>query len=110
MHRLQELVRLHRMGTGAREVARLLRVSPNTERFWRTTLDAAGLLKGPADEVPAIEVLAGAAPERTPPQQVSSVADVEPRIKELLKKGAQPRPSTIGCGSTMGTSREATGR
>ncbi len=32
MHRLQELVRLHRMGTGAREVARLLRMSPNTER------------------------------------------------------------------------------
>jgi hypothetical protein len=31
MHRLQELVRLHRMGTGAREVARLLKMSPNTD-------------------------------------------------------------------------------
>lgn len=32
MHKVQELVRLHRMGTGAREVARLLGISPNTER------------------------------------------------------------------------------
>jgi len=32
MHRLRELVRLHRQGTGAREVARLLGMSPNTER------------------------------------------------------------------------------
>ena len=32
MHRLQALVRLHRMGTGAREVARMLHMSPNTER------------------------------------------------------------------------------
>ena len=32
MDRLQELVRLHRMGTGAREVARLLSMSPNTEK------------------------------------------------------------------------------
>jgi hypothetical protein len=31
MHQLQERVRLHRLGTGAREVARLLGVSPNTE-------------------------------------------------------------------------------
>jgi len=31
MDRLQELVRLHRMGTGARKVARMLRMSPNTE-------------------------------------------------------------------------------
>lgn len=32
MDRLQELVRLHRMGTGAREAAHLLRMGPNTER------------------------------------------------------------------------------
>jgi DNA-binding CsgD family transcriptional regulator len=35
MHQLQELVRLHRLGTGAREVARLLGVSPNTARVHR---------------------------------------------------------------------------
>src|SRR5262245_28773742 len=32
MHRLQDLVRLYRLGTGARLVARRLRISPNTER------------------------------------------------------------------------------
>ena len=35
MDRLQELVRLHRMGTGEREVARLLGMSPTTERSYR---------------------------------------------------------------------------
>lgn len=39
MDRLQELVRLHRMGTGAREVARLLRMGPNTERDYRDALE-----------------------------------------------------------------------
>jgi DNA-binding NarL/FixJ family response regulator len=32
MHRLQELVRLFRMGCGVKEIARLLKMSPNTER------------------------------------------------------------------------------
>lgn len=39
MDRLQELVRLHRMGTGAREVARMLLMSPNTEREYRQALE-----------------------------------------------------------------------
>ena len=43
MDRLQELVRLHRMGTGAREVARILQISPNTEREYRVALGAEGL-------------------------------------------------------------------
>ena len=38
MDRLQELVRLHRMGTGVREVARLVSMSPNTERAYREAL------------------------------------------------------------------------
>lgn len=49
MDRLQELVRLHRMGTGAREVARMLQISPNTEREYRLALEAEGLLAGAAD-------------------------------------------------------------
>jgi hypothetical protein len=47
MDRLQELVRLHRMGSGGREVARLLGMSPNTERTYRIVLEASGLLAGP---------------------------------------------------------------
>jgi hypothetical protein len=43
MDRLQELVRLHRMGSGARDVARLLGMSPNTERVYRIVLKSAGL-------------------------------------------------------------------
>jgi len=35
MHGLQELVRMHRGGTGARATARLLKVSPDTEREYR---------------------------------------------------------------------------
>ncbi len=46
MHRLQDLVRLHRLGNGAREVARLLEMSPNTERDYRLSLSEAGLLEG----------------------------------------------------------------
>ncbi len=49
MDRLQELVRLHRMGSACREVARLLAISPNTERQYREILAAEGLLDGIAD-------------------------------------------------------------
>ena len=52
MHRLQELVRLHRMGVGAREIARILGISPNTERSYRRALDAEALLAGPTDALP----------------------------------------------------------
>ena len=57
MHRLQELVRLHRMGTGAREVARMLHMSPNTEREYRHALEAEGLLAGSLDELETLELL-----------------------------------------------------
>jgi transposase len=60
MDRLQELVRLHRMGTGAREVARMLRMSPNTEREYRQALEKEGLLDGPAEDIAALEVLKAA--------------------------------------------------
>lgn len=46
MDRLQELVRLHRMGEGAREVARLLGMSPNTEREYRQVLLERGCSRG----------------------------------------------------------------
>lgn len=52
MHRIHELVRLHREGKGAREVARLLGMSPNTERSYRNALWLAGLLEGDAAALP----------------------------------------------------------
>lgn len=91
MHRLQELVRLHRMGTGSRESARLLRMSRNTERAYREALGAAGLLDGPVDALPALEALKAALPQRQPPQQVSSLEDWSGVVTRLVARGAQPR-------------------
>lgn len=95
MDRLQELVRLHRMGTGGREVARLLGMSPNTERVYRLVLDAAGLLAGPIVDLPTLERLKAALEERLPrklpPQQLSSLEPWLARIEEAWKQGAGPR-------------------
>ena len=67
MHRLQELVRLHRLDTGAREVARLLGLSPNTERRYREALTAAGVLAGSVEAIPALEELKAAVLRHSPP-------------------------------------------
>jgi len=95
MDGLQELVRLHRMGTGDREVARLLGMSPNTERQYRRALATAGLLAGAVEELPALEVLKAAVEERLPRklpvQQTSSLEGWLGRIDELWKQGLGPR-------------------
>ncbi len=76
MDRLTELVRLHRLGTGAREVARLLQMSPNTERSYREALLKAGLLLGPSDALPELATLRDAvaehAPRKGPPEHERS--------------------------------------
>jgi transposase len=95
MDRLQELVRLHRMGSGGREVARLLGMSPNTERAYRLALNAAGLLAGPIPDLPTLERLKAAVeeqlPRKVPPQQLSSLEAWTGRIEERWKQGAGPR-------------------
>lgn len=95
MDRLVELVRLHRMRTGSREVARLLGMGPNTERAYRQALAAAGLLAGPVEELPALETLKAAvekhAPARPAVQQASSVEAFGERIGELVAQGLGPR-------------------
>jgi transposase len=94
MHRLQELVRLHRLETGAREVARLLGLSPNTERRYREALTAAGVLEGLPDSIPALEDLKAAVLEHAPPavphQQQSSLACCRERIEALHVRGLGP--------------------
>lgn len=47
MHRLQELVRLHRMGEGPREVCRLLEMSPKTEGKYPASFDGGWTAGGP---------------------------------------------------------------
>ncbi|HET9622712.1 MAG TPA: hypothetical protein VFP84_15170, partial [Kofleriaceae bacterium] len=95
MDRLQELVRLHRMGTGARELARLLGMSPNTERSYREALKKAELLDGAAEDIPALEVLRTAVdaklPVVAPPQMVSTAEVLRERIIELAKQGLKAR-------------------
>lgn len=95
MDRLLELVRLHRMGRGTRDVARMLGMSPNTERVYRLALIRAELLAGPADALPALELLKAAVlqhrPPKLPPQQASSVDRWAPAIDALAEKGLGPR-------------------
>lgn len=90
MHRLQEFVRLHRMDTGAREVARLLGMSPNTEREYRTALETTGLLVGDVHELPPLDELralvTAAKPQPTLPQQASSVEEWAARVTEMVTK------------------------
>jgi len=95
MHDLQELVRLHRMGTGCRQVSRLLKISPNTEREYRLALEAAGLLNGSADALPELTELRAAVdaarPSKPPPpQQLSSVGSWTAEVETLLRAGATP--------------------
>jgi transposase len=95
MDRLAELVRLHRLGTGSREAARLLGMGPNTEREYRTALAKAGLLDGDAGALPALEELKAAValhrPPAPAPQQTSTVAAWEPTVRCWLEKGLGPR-------------------
>ena len=95
MDRLQELVRLHRMGTGPCEVARLLGMSRNTERVYRAALDGAGLLRGAVGDLPALDVLkahiAAALPSKDAPQCVSSLEPWADHVRLLLGKGVGPR-------------------
>jgi len=49
MHRLQELVRLHRLGLTERRAAKELRIGRNTAKEYRRALSDAGVLEGSAD-------------------------------------------------------------
>ncbi len=96
MHRLQELVRLHRLGTGAREVARLLKMSPNTERIYRQALESAEMLQGIPTKLPSLEQLKNAVIEYRPPaqppaQEISSIEKWTDRVRVLMKKGLKAR-------------------
>jgi len=93
MHRLEELVRLHRMGAGKREIARLLAISPTTERQYRHALSTAGLLAGAVEDLPDLAVLQAAVrdglPPKTPPQQLSSIAAWAEPIEAMVGRRAE---------------------
>lgn len=92
MHRLQELIRLHRMGTSCREAARMLGMSRNTARDYRQALREAGLWDGAAEELPelaelrkAIDAIRSGQP--TLPQHQSSVEGYRGVIAPLALQG-----------------------
>ena len=95
MHRLQELVRLHRLQTSCRDVARMLKMSPITEKKYRAPLEQAGLLEGDPNELPELEELKQlvleACPVQLPPQQVSSVEPWSDEIQQMMERGAKPK-------------------
>jgi len=94
MHRLQELVRLYRLGTGVRERARLLRMSTRTEREYREAIAAAGLLEGDAGELPEGAELQAAVEALKPPAPTGEVATTVdrwmPAIRAGVARGAGP--------------------
>jgi hypothetical protein len=97
MHRLQELVRLHRLGRSRRDVARLLGMGRDTIRQYEAALAAAGLLDGPEAELPSLEALGEAvrvhAPPAAPPRQQRSKVELHrDEIERQRLKGAQPKP------------------
>lgn len=93
MHQLQELVRLHRLGRPAREVARALALDRKTERKYRRRIASADLLSGDPDNLPTLAALRAAVkPTRrpTPPQEQSSVLAYSAYIDGKRREGFGP--------------------
>lgn len=91
MDKLRELVRLHRSGRGARDVARLLGISPNTERRYRRRLRAAGLLAGDPTDLPTLDELqAVVCKPKRPKQEHSSIESWGDRVAALVAQGHGP--------------------
>ncbi len=91
MHRLQELVRLHRQGHGPRRIAELLGMGPNTERRYRELLEPHGVLDGDPAELPTVEELrALVGKPDVPPSAASSVEPFLAKITKLWEGGAGP--------------------
>jgi transposase InsO family protein len=92
MHRLQELVRLHRLGHGPVEIARLVGLDRKTERLYRNRLNKAGLLSGEPDVLPPLADLRRAVVRRSarPKQEQSSVAKWTEQVRTGLDNGLGP--------------------
>jgi len=93
MHQLQELVRLHRLGRPAREVAKTLCIDRKTERKYRNRIAQAGLLEGSPDDLPTMAALRAAVKSRKrakPPQEQSTVDAYRAFIDTKRKAGLGP--------------------
>jgi transposase len=94
MHRLQEVIRLHRLGESSRRIARLLSIGRDTIRKHLEILKQAGLLEGPVDALPPADALAAVVQEKfgapSVAPQSSSVSSWKDEIVRLRAKGAGP--------------------
>lgn len=93
MHRLQEVIRLHRLGASTRRIAKQLSMGRDTIRSYIDVLSKAALLDGPADELPALDRLRALVLEHadaSEPPQPSSVESFKEEIVRLRAKGAGP--------------------
>jgi transposase len=95
MHRLQDLIRLHRQGEGSRVIARQLRMGRDTIRDYLRALKEAELLDGEVDELPELEVLHRALAEQLPArpvaQHVSTLEAWRGLIAAMHGRNAGPR-------------------
>lgn len=95
MHRLQELVRLYRLGTKIRERARLLGMSTRTEQNYRSAIARAGLLEGDPALLPGADELQAAVEAVKPPPPTrrapTTVDPWLPQIRAALERGAGPQ-------------------
>ena len=92
MHRLQEMVRLHRLGESSRAIAKRLRMGRDTIRCYLRGLEQAGILEGASHELPDVVALRAATQEElstnAPPQQSSSIERWRDMITKLRECGA----------------------
>lgn len=95
MHRLQEFVRLRRLGAGSREIARVLKMSRNTQKLYVRLLSKAQLLDGVPDQLPDFDMLKRAVeqlrPPSPPPQETTTLGPWRETIVGMVERGAGPK-------------------
>lgn len=94
MHRLQEAVRLHRLGQIKRQIAGQLQIGRDTLARYFVAFKKAGILDGSAEELPDTVHLRTTAAEhiarKKAKQQTSSVERWRTKIEAMAKAGAGP--------------------
>jgi transposase len=94
MHRIQDLIRLHRRGRGIRAIARQLGMGRDTVRGYLKELEAADLLAGDPHELPTVSVLRETlVAKETSAKAFQTRSSIEPWREVIalgVKKGAGP--------------------
>ena len=86
VRRLQEMVRLHRMGEGSREVARQLRMGRDTIPCYLRRLRRAGLLEGSAEDLPTVCELRAGVGQHAPAMKAAVHVSTGDRWRESIRR------------------------